>query len=306
MKRQHVNYLVVGTVTLALFGLLGVVLYKVMGRTGPTDEYHVYYRAVAGVQYGTAVFYEGFPIGQVELVTPERTEDFTHFRVDVTVEKGWRIPDNSQATISTGLLAGVAIDIKEGDSTVMLSPGARIPAIDGVGFMAALNDVANDMRNLSASHIVPMVENLSARMDAITEGLDRDVPDIVGNLRQLVARLNHGAEILESVLDEETAVGIDETLANLRVVSERALEMSQHLNVASADIRTLVKENRPGVDQSVDHMRLSLETLADRLDGIGYQLEAAGRNLNEFTNAIRKNPGLLLSSQPQDDTEELP
>jgi ABC-type transporter Mla subunit MlaD len=200
----------------------------------------------------------------------------------------------------------VAIDIKEGDSAQMLSPGARIPAIDGVGFMAALNDVANDMRNLSASHIVPMVENLSSRMDAITEGLDRDVPDIVGNLRQLVARLNHGAEILESVLDEETAVGIDETLANLRVVSEQALEMSQHLNVASVDIRTLVKENRPGVDQSVDHMRLSLETLADRLDGIGYQLEAAGRNLNEFTNAIRKNPGLLLSSQPQDDTEELP
>jgi len=306
MKRQHVNYLVVGTVTIALFALLGVVMLKIMGRSGPMDSYHIYYRTVAGLQYGTAVFYEGFPVGQVEVVTPERTEEFTRFRVDVSINEGWQIPDNSQAAISTGLLAGVAIDIKEGDSTQMLSPGAEIPAIDGVGFMAALNDIANDMRNLSASHIVPMVENLSGRMDAITEGLDRDVPDIVGDLRQLVARLNNGAAILESVLDEETAVGIDQTLDNLRVVSEQALSMSQHLNSASADIRVLVEENRPGVDRSVQHLNLTLETLADRLDGIGYQLEAAGRNLNEFTNAIRKNPGLLLSSQPQDDTEEQP
>jgi phospholipid/cholesterol/gamma-HCH transport system substrate-binding protein len=304
MKRQHINYLVVGVVTIALFGLLGTVLVKIMGRSGPMDDYHIYYRTVGGVQYGTAVFYEGFPVGQVDLVTPERTEDFTRFRVDVSINEGWQIPDNSQATISTGLLAGVAIDIKEGDSAQMLVPGDEIPAVDGVGFMAALNDIANDMRNLSASHIVPMVENLSARLNAITEGLDRDVPDIVGDLRQLVARLNNGAAILESVLDQETATGIDATLDNLRVVSEQALSMSQHLNSASADIRMLVEENRPGVDRSVEHLNLSLETLADRLDGIGYQLEAAGRNMNEFTNAIRKNPGLLLSSQPEDKPEE--
>ncbi len=304
MKRQHVNYLVVGVVTIALFGLLGAVLVKIMGRSGPMDDYHIYYRTVAGVQYGTAVFYEGFPVGQVDLVTPERTEDFTRFRVDVSINEGWQIPDNSQATISTGLLAGVAIDIKEGDSAQMLDPGGEIFGVDGVGFMAALNDIANDMRNLSASHIVPMVENLSVRLDAITEGLDRDVPDIVGDLRQLVARLNNGAAILESVLDQETATGIDATLDNLRVVSEHALSMSQHLNSASAEIRMLVEENRPGVDRSVQHLNLSLETLADRLDGIGYQLEAAGRNMNEFTNAIRKNPGLLLSSQPEDEPEE--
>ncbi|TDJ31930.1 MAG: MCE family protein, partial [Gammaproteobacteria bacterium] len=149
MKRQHINYLVVGVVTIALFGLLGVVLLKIIGRSGPMDSYYVHYRAVAGLQNGTAVFYEGFPVGQVDLVTPERTEDFTRFRVDVSITRGWQIPDNSQATISTGLLAGVAIDIKEGDSQRMLTPGSEIPAVDGVGFMAALNDIANDMRNLS-------------------------------------------------------------------------------------------------------------------------------------------------------------
>lgn len=306
MKRQHINYLVVGIVTIGLFGLLGVVMLKIMGRSGPMDTYHIYYRTVAGLQYGTAVFYEGFPVGQVELVTPERTQEFTRFRVDVSINQGWQIPDNSRAAISTGLLAGVAIDIKEGDSQQMLSPGDQIPAVDGVGFMAALNDIANDMRELSTSHIVPMVEKLSATLDAIREDLDRDVPNIIGDLRQLVERLNNGASILESVLDQETADGVRITLDNLEVASGQALEMSKHLNSASADIRTLVEDNRPGVDRSVDHLNLSLETLADRLDGIGYQLEAAGRNLNEFTNAIRKNPGLLLSSQPQDEPEELP
>ena len=287
MKRQHVNYLVVGVVTIALFGLLGVVLVKIIGRSGPTDSYYIHYRSVAELAYGTAVFYEGFPVGQVDLVTPERTEEFTRFRVDISVKEGWEIPDNSEAIISAGLLAGVAIDIKEGDSKRMLSPGSEIPAVDSVGFMAALNDLGNDMQ-------------------AITEGLREDVPSIMGDLRKLVERLKNGAAKLDDILDADNVSSVKTTLANLELFSERAKTMSKDLKHLSAEVRAMVEENRPGVDQSVDNLRLTLETLADRLDGVGYQMEAASRNLNEFTNSIRKNPGLLLSSQPQDETEELP
>jgi phospholipid/cholesterol/gamma-HCH transport system substrate-binding protein len=41
-------------------------------------------------------------------------------------------------------------------------------------------------------------------------------------------------------------------------------------------------------------MRYTVETIAERIDAVTYNLEGASRNMYEFSRQIRINPGLLL------------
>ena len=72
MKRDSINYVLVGVAVLVAFGLLLATLMAITGRAGASSEYHVYYDNVTGLGYGAPVFYEGFRIGQVSGIEPER------------------------------------------------------------------------------------------------------------------------------------------------------------------------------------------------------------------------------------------
>src|SRR5882724_5950436 len=72
VKRDNVNYLMVGIVVLAGFVLLLVALFIMTGRSGASTAYYTHYRNVTGLRYGAPVFYEGYRIGQVSAITPER------------------------------------------------------------------------------------------------------------------------------------------------------------------------------------------------------------------------------------------
>ena len=71
MKRDNINYLMVGSFVLAMGVALVVLLFAITGRSGPIDTYYVVYDNVAGLNFGTGVFFEGYRIGQVEAVTPQ-------------------------------------------------------------------------------------------------------------------------------------------------------------------------------------------------------------------------------------------
>ena len=84
----------------------------------------VYYANVAGLKFGTGVFYEGFRVGQIETITPQSGDDGTRYEIQISVEKGWRIPRDSVARVqSSGLISAVRIEIEEGEARDFLSPG---------------------------------------------------------------------------------------------------------------------------------------------------------------------------------------
>src|SRR3546814_4601797 len=81
-RRRHTRCaLVTGVQTCAL---------PISGRTGATDNYYALYDNVAGVEFGTRVLYEGFPIGQVEEVIPQLTGNRTRFRVEMSTIENWK------------------------------------------------------------------------------------------------------------------------------------------------------------------------------------------------------------------------
>ena len=59
MRRDSINYLIVGCFVLTVGVAFLVVMYKITGRSGPVDHYHVYYKSVSELKYGTGVYYEG-------------------------------------------------------------------------------------------------------------------------------------------------------------------------------------------------------------------------------------------------------
>ena len=169
MKRDNVNYLVAGGVVLATMLLLFAVLYKITGRTGDTDPYHVYYEHVAGLRFGTAVFYDGYRIGQIESVTPERTGAQTRFRIDLSVEQGWPIPDDSIAEITTsGLLSDVFIVLNEGASDQLLPSDSELKGQEAGDLFAALGGLAERIEELTSTELTPLLQMVNQRVDNIT------------------------------------------------------------------------------------------------------------------------------------------
>ncbi|MEQ8231707.1 MAG: MlaD family protein, partial [Gammaproteobacteria bacterium] len=100
MKRDTVNYTLVGAFVVAMAVAFVVLLMAVTGRGGPSDTYFVYYENVAGLKFGTGVYYEGYQVGQVEGIEPETTAEGMRYRVTLSITAGWRIPADSVARVA--------------------------------------------------------------------------------------------------------------------------------------------------------------------------------------------------------------
>ena len=329
MRRENINYLVVGTFVLLMAAGLMVVLYQITGRTGPTDTYSVFYKNVAGIKYGTPVLYEGYQIGQVEQVVPEHRGDKTVYRVEMSVQQGWKIPSNSVASVvASGLLSAVSIDIHEGNSHTLLKPGAEIAGRENVSVFAALNDVAADFRDLSKNSIQPVLKNFNQRLNELSNQINDltkssirplidsmrrrvDDPKLFHDLDQLVDRLNDSAGRLQKVLDERNRKhvagflnNVDAAASNLNNLVVRMDGTRVQMEKLLDKLNGLVASNKPGLDESVEDLRKTLRVIAQHIDSVTYNLEGSSRNMYEFTRQIRENPGLLLGSSPQKDPDQ--
>ena len=312
MRRDTINYLTVGIFVLVLFFVLLVVLYKITGRSGPTDDYFVTYSNVEGIKYGTPVLYEGYQIGQVDAVTPIREKGGTTFQLTLSVQKGWRIPSDSVAkVVKSGLLSSVAIDIKEGKSNTPLVPGHRIAGQEATDIFAEVNDVASELKTLSHDSLRPLLDNLNSQVTQVS-GEIKDVtrksvrPLLDKQVKTLLDKLNVSADRLENILSEENQTRINHTLANLDADSKNVGSLLQNLEQTRTMVDSLLKRmdtvvnsNQADVRDSVKDLRKSLYVISQHIDAVTDHMEGSARNLHEFTRQLRENPGLLLHSSPQ-------
>lgn len=301
MKRETVNYVSVGLFVAVMLAALAAGLFAITGRSGPTDRYFVYYRDVAGIRYGTPVYYQGYGVGQVDKVEPEHGAGGTRYRVELTVQEGWPIPKDSLATVaSSGLLADVSIAIVEGQSAERLAPGAEMAGREGGNLFMAFNELAGEVQALTRSSIRPLVDQLGSTLG--------ESGPVIRDLRGLLAKLNVGAEGLNQIVgaDNQRELAqflrrVNETSANASALSAQLLETRKQLDAMLAQGDAMLEENRPEARQAVREMRVSLQAVSERIDSVMEQLDASSRNLREFSREIRANPNRLLSSSPPTD-----
>ena len=307
MKRDTVNYTLVGAVVLAALVLLLVGLALITGRSGATTGYVVHYRNVTGLRYGAPVFYQGFRVGEVSGVKPERSAEGTRYKIELAIRRDWPIPKDSLAQLqSTGLLADVSVGIREGTSKEMLPAGGELAGQESTDIFAAMNELAGQISELTRTQISPLIRTLSQRVDSITGAIDKSTPEVMEQTRALLARLNNASDSLNDVLKPENRAAVSAILGEVSKLSTELRKTRETLDSALGELAAIAKENRPDVRRSVQDLSSVLEALSTRMDVITHHLESSSRNLDEFSREIRKHPNRLIVAPKADKIEEEP
>ncbi len=284
MKEESRNYVLVGAFVVAMVLSLILWLALLSGRTGATDAYRIRYESVLGLRPGTQVYYQGYPIGTVETITPiENDGEGRLFELSAHVQQGWFLPEDSVAEITaSGLLSAVVIDIEAGRSTRALSPGALIDSIEPTSLMTVVADAASGMSEFVFDDLRPQLESLVANLDqTIGQVADFVAPENAKNVALILENLGAMSEETQRLV-----VGLDETRGNLDTVVGR---LDQLLAANDDDIRTAVSD-----------LQQAIEALARRSEAVASNLEDATRNANEFSRQLRANPGVLLRGREAD------
>jgi len=307
MRRDTVNYTLVGTVVLAAIVLLLVGLALITGRGTATTGYVVRYRNVTGLRYGAPIFYQGYRVGQVGEVTPERTPDGIRYKVDLSIRRDWPIPKDSPARLqSTGLLADVSVGISEGTSKESLAPGGELHGVEGADIFAAMNELAGQISELTRNQITPLIQTLTQRVDSITGTIDKTTPVILEQTRALLERANHASDALNDLLKPENRAAVGAILGEVRNLGAELRKTRATLDQALGDLAGIAKDNRPDVRSSVQDLASVLGALSARMDVITHHLESSSRNLDEFSREIRSHPNRLILAPKADNLQEEP
>lgn len=324
MTDPRINYTVVGSFVLVMLVTLVVILATMVGRSGSTDSYYTVYSNVGGLKFGTQVLYEGYPIGQIEEIVPQREGATTRFKVVMSVKEGWSIPKDSLARIAaSGLLSAVTINITGGSAPEMVTPGGEIPGKSGGNIFAVMSDVAGEVTELTRSGLRPLLDTLNqmagnantittsdmpaiaANLRVVSEALAARAPEITANVASMTGKLNQdvlSAQNLSSL--QRVMNNADQATAQLSQIAGNLGTMSVEVQKLVANLDEVLSENRADIRGSVKDMRYSLDTISRNIDSMTYNMDATSRNMAEFSRSIRQNPGLLLGGKAQTDEEK--
>lgn len=313
MKRDNVNYLLVGLFTLVMFGVLLVVLFRITGRDVSAEQYYALFGQIPGVRKGTAVTYGGFRIGQVEAITPRRDAARTRYRLTLAIRADWRIPQDSVAYIvAPGLLADKVVDIEEGDSDRLLQPGATLSGADPQDIFATMNRVALEMEDLSRTGLRPLLAGLNEHADRLANDVGDKLGRVTEEVERLLASLNRSAGELNQLMSpgnrQRVVTLLDQSeriTRDLAVIASEFQGAGNQLESLLHESHALITENRTDLRAAVETLRDSLGTVSQNMDSIVHNLESTSRNFSEFSREIRHNPGRLLGGEaPADQAVE--
>ena len=330
MKRDNVNYLLVGAFVLTALVTLLVLLYLITGRGGPRDHYHVVYSHVSGLKMGTPVYFDGYPVGRIDAIEPLHGDEGIRYRVGLSIQAGWPVPEDSVARMTaSGLLAALSINIRQGESADLLPPGSEIRGREGGDFFQVMNRVALDLNEMAQTKLSPLLENLNTQVSAFAAEFESRGPALIARGQSLLERLDGVAGRVEGLLDEDNLARLDGALGNVHTASVNAVEASRRaveigergaavaanleavtgdiqatrrqVDALLADLQGVVGENRRNLRASLEELRGILTVASRHVDRVAYHMEGTSRNMHEFSRQIRQNPGLLLGSRPPAD-----
>ncbi|MFK8010700.1 MAG: MlaD family protein [Marinicellaceae bacterium] len=302
MKRIYNNYFLVGLFTIIIGGVAIFLLLKMNGKSEGSDMYYSYFENVTGLGYGNPVYYEGYRVGQVEKILPKTIDGKLLFKTEYTLISGWKIPIDSYTKIaSSGLLSDMSLSINAGQEVTFLKVGSEIKGEIGDDIMATVTQLANDFGTLNEEKITPLIDLVYDRVDSLTKTLDTQIPEILTSIDTLVKDLNKLVKTADKLLDDENISGIDNIIANLEDVSKQMTSVGGWVENSLDNVNDLVESGEKLVNNSDVKISEFLSIAVKMMDGfsvkaesIANEMESASMNMNEATDAIRKNPSSLI------------
>jgi phospholipid/cholesterol/gamma-HCH transport system substrate-binding protein len=320
MRHHKLNYVIVGFFVIAMIGVAFGSFILLTGQARETDQYYIVMDNVADVKFGTQVRYEGYPIGQVDGISPFAESGRMRFRLDVSVLAGWRVPDNSIARIgSTSFLAAKTVDIAAGDSTTALQPETMIGSATTRDMFVMMANMADEFGQLGRGSLRPLIDNIStlalraggaletdlgkltASLNAIVSLVEGRAGPILNRVESAARRLDDSSAGLRKILSDENIAVIDGAVVNVGDMVRNFNTISQELKTAEkqlektlSQVNGLVAGNRANVDKVLTNARYTLQSVSRNIDSIMQNVDVTSRNMSEFSRQIRQNPSMLL------------
>lgn len=263
------HYVAVGTFVLAIIFLaFGAVVW--LGRvefSQVTKPYYVFFKgSVAGLSKGSAVQYNGIPVGRVIdiRVDPDNVE-----QIQATVEIDSSLVDiksDARAFLETNILSGVStIQIRGGTeeaSALVPQPGHRYPVIKAG---------RSELEQVKAT-----------------------LPELLGGLKDAVYSLN-------TVLNEQNRQAVSDSLQNIRTVTASFAERSKDVgeviagaNAAMLELSSLLRD----IDQSYAGRGGLKDQVSQTLSGYDRLAKSVIDASRQIQLAIQENrPGIRDFSQ---------
>ncbi len=323
MRPGKIAYFLVGLFVIVAVAGLVIVLAILTGGGSVTERYHTLFANVAGLKFGTPVFFEGFQAGQIEGIVPVESGTRTVFRIEVSVLAELQIPRDSQIDIvQPNLLSGRALSIDAGKSETLIPSGGEIPSGDPAGLAAlpgligAGDQLINDARVLMDEATAAMAQinyfvthdmgAIAEKYQALPTTLQAEAVPLSADLHATIENANTVIGRADSFLSQSNADSLSQTLANVEALTTSLAESSadlalirEDIKVITGQVRTMIADNKGDVEGTVVDLRYTMETIAKRIDTLTYNMEGTSRNMYEFSRQIRLNPGLLLGGTAQ-------
>lgn len=280
MKKDNINYFVVGLFTLAGLLLLFYMLLRISGDYTAADIYYVEFDNVTGVKDGVVVTYNGYEIGSVDSLQPVMHEGQVRYRLKLLVKSGWKIPQDSVASIvMPAVIADKQIEISQGVSNQSLDAGDTIKTVEAVDIMQLVDSIAKELNDF--------------------------VPRSTENVNQLLEKLNFTADQVVDILSEKNVshlnnlfVHADTSAASLAELAQSFNRMNQQLNSILDKTEHILEDNSDDLRYTILEMKKSMDAISGRIESVMYNLDATSQNMNAFSRTLRNNPSAILGSKP--------
>lgn len=174
----------------------GIEYLKGINLLKPANFYYAKFEKVNGLTVASPVTVNGFKVGQVREITYDY--DTNQISVELSFEKGLKIPDGSTITFSNELLGAAALQLNLGASKTYMEVGSVIPTQMQGGLM---DKVGNDMMPALVS-ILPKVDSIVGSVNQILanpaiaasvtrcDAITRELAASSAQLKELMASLN--------------------------------------------------------------------------------------------------------------------
>jgi phospholipid/cholesterol/gamma-HCH transport system substrate-binding protein len=299
MKSDRINYLLVGSFVMATIAGLTVAIALLTGRTGATDTYYTSYTDATGLKFGSQVLYMGYPVGQVEEITPMVENGNVSFRVQLEINedfKNWQVPKDSVAQVrAAGLLAAVTIDIRSGKSSETLEPGDQLQGLEQSDVFVAVTDAANTLKFLTENSIKPLIEELHAYVSGFGSVIDEHGGNLITNLSMVSAELaTRAPELITKFV--ELSDELKQTSAQLRAVlsdenAQKVDAVVDNMVKASENVVSLTEDTRRQIDALLG------PSTSQKVDDALLNISSASRNIARLSDDVNKSLRDILTPE---------
>lgn len=224
-------------------------------------QYYALFDDVTSLLLSSPVYVKGYQVGLISSITMAETEPMK-FAVALSLVEEFPIPEDSYLEYGTDLFGASMATLVLGPSTVRLQPGDTINGRKVTGLMDGaatllpradsiflrIDSLLLTLQRLTAhpsweesingiGQTVSHLNKTSESLDRIMSAIEKDLPEISSNLHAVTDDLNKVSSDLSAMDFNRTYVTIDETVSNLKQLSEKINSNDNSLGLLMNDTK---------------------------------------------------------------------